>query len=240
MSTPVERYSVWFVLASIAVNALIGIVAIVSGDFSDLDGKILATSLSITGASVLALGNLAARSRTALRLIPEAGAAASVVGFALLVAVIWTEFEFDSLAKSAATGILLGSGAAHASLLSLSRLADRFMVVLRLAWAMAALLVAMIGTLIWFTDATDSDLFIRLLGVVIVLLAALTIAVPVLHRASRNEVSGSRQGLPGSGGGEFSLSYCPNCGSRDLEDAGGNESRCKNCGAVFSVEFVDG
>src|SRR3546814_14746824 len=69
-----------FVLASIAINALIGIIAIVSGDFSDLDGKVLVTSLSVTGASVLALANLAARTRGDLRYIPAAGAVASEIG----------------------------------------------------------------------------------------------------------------------------------------------------------------
>lgn len=235
MSARFQRYAVWFILGSIAVNAVIGVAAIVGGDFSDLDGKILATSLSVTGASVLALGNIAASSRKNLYYVPEFGAAAGVVGFALLVAFIWGDFDAGDVGKSAATGILLGAGAAHLSLLSLGRLAPRYLVVLRAAWALAAVLGAMVIAAIWVDDVMDSDAFVRSLGVAIVLLAALTLAVPVLHRASKSERVSEEQRVEPSG---VALRYCPNCGSASVQPGVGSSSRCQSCGAGFNVQFA--
>jgi hypothetical protein len=229
-----NSYALRFVLASIAVNALIGIIAIVSGDFSSLDGKILVTSLSVTGGAVLALANLAARTRGSLKYIPEVGAAASVIGFSIVIYAVWDEFDSETAGKSAFTFILIGSGIAHGALLSLSRLLPRYIPVLRAAWALAAVLVVMIITLIWAgEDVTDSDLFIRTMGVVVVLLAAVTLAVPILHRASRGAllIEARTEGITNR-----EIVYCPNCGNSGLVDEG-SDKRCTGCGVRFSVEY---
>ncbi|MDA0232766.1 MAG: hypothetical protein O3B04_02550 [Chloroflexi bacterium] len=215
-----NRYALRFVLASIAVNAVIAIVAIVSGDFSDLDGKILITSLSVTGGAVLTLANMAARTRCSLKYVPEAGAVASIIGFSILVYGAWDEFGSENISKAATTAIFIGSGTAHGALLSLSRLAPPYLVV-------------MVITVTWESNVTDSETFARTMGVVGVLLAAVTLAVPVLHRASRGELAagGQEEVKPGRAAG-----FCPNCGGAGLT-ADGAEKRCGACGARFKVEF---
>jgi hypothetical protein len=232
-----NRYALRFVLASIAANAVIGIVAIVSGDFSDLDRKVLLTSLSVTGASVLALASLTARERGFLRVVPEVGAASSLIGFSLLVIQIWAEVSGDTMWKSASTGILIGAAAAHASLLSLSRLAPNYRVVLWAAWALAALLVGLVIVIIWSHYAEDSTAFAQLLGVTGVLLAAATLAVPVLHRASKAKAPEPEERVGTVQGRQ--IAHCPNCGSTDLRMTTGVEGSCQSCGAAFKVSFSE-
>lgn len=230
-----NSYALRFVLASIAVNALIGIIAIVSGDFSSLDGKILVTSLSVTGGAVLALANMAARTRGSLKYIPEVGAAASVIGFAIVIYAVWDEFDSETAGKAAFTFILIGSGIAHGALLSLSKLLPRYIPVLRAAWAFAALLVVMIITLIWGgEDVIESSLYVRTMGVVIVLLGAVTLAVPILHRASRGALLAESRT---EGSTKREIVYCPNCGNTSLVDEG-DEKRCTACGVRFSVDYT--
>jgi hypothetical protein len=232
LERPLNRLALRFVLASIAINAVIGIIAIISGDFSDLDGKVLVTSLSVTGASVLALASLTARGRGFLPFVPEIGAVSGVAGFGLLTIQVWAEISGDTMWKAAGTGILLNAAAAHASLLSLSRLAPRYGIALQAAWGLAALLVAEVLTVIWFEDVADTSAFAQVIGVTGVLLAAATVAVPILHRASKGEVEEAR--AEGTAGHGRRVTHCPNCGSTDLRESSGS---CGNCGAVFSVSF---
>jgi hypothetical protein len=237
-----NRLALRFVLASIAVNAVIGIIAIIGGDFSDLDVKVLLTSLSVTGASVLALASLTARGRGFLPVAPELGAVSSVVGFGLLVTQIWAEISGDTMWKAAGTGILISAAAAHASLLSLSRLAPRYRIALQAAWGLAALLVVLVLIVIWFEDVADTAAFAQVIGVTGVLLAAATLAVPVLHRASKGEAGVPMRNRDAGQAGEApahgrKVLHCPNCGSTDLRGSGGTGGLCGNCGAAFSVSF---
>lgn len=233
MAFNLRRNGIRFVLASIAVNAVIGIIAIVSGEFSELDAKILITSLSVTGGSVFALANLAARTQQFVKYMPETGAAFSIIGFALLTIGAWGEFEFEYLLKASGTAILFASGVGHAGLLSRSRLLPQYQLVLRSAWLFAGVLVGMITLLIWASDSVDNDLYPRAMGVVIILLAAATLAVPVLHRASKVDLTlDATRERPS----DHLARFCPVCGSDHVE-RGEFANICEACGAQFTVEF---
>lgn len=228
-----KRNGIKFVLASIAVNAVIGIIAIVSGEFSELDAKILVTSLSVTGGSVLALANLAARTQQFVKYMPETGAGFAIIGFALLTYGAWTEFDSEDVGKAAGTAILFASGIGHAGLLSRSRLLPQYQLVLRSAWLFAGILVGMITFLIWSLNVVDNDIYPRAMGVVIILLAAATLAVPVLHRASKVDLTldATRERST-----DHLARYCPVCGSDQVERSEFGNT-CEACGARFTVEF---
>ncbi len=234
MTPTLRKHGLRAVLVSIAINALIGIVAIVSGDFSELDAKILVTSLSVTGGAVLALANLATRTERFFTYIPEVGAVFALVGFGLLAYVAWDEFDGENVARVSGTSILFASATAHAGLMSLSRLLPKYLVVLRASWLLVAVLVVMITVLIWASDATDNDAYPRVMGVVIVLFAAATLAIPVLHRASRDELAAAESS---SGLLKPAIRHCPSCGSGRLDLEEGEPGSCLQCGARFVVNF---
>ena len=216
------------VLGSIAVNAALGIYALVVPDFGDLQAKVLGTSACVTGTGVLALACLPAWERRKPALLPLAGMGAAVGGFGLLIVGIWAEPGGKAVAKTALTLLWLAAALALSSLVSLARLAPRYRWAYPAVVSLALLLVTLGVAALWgeFSD----EAFYRGLGVVAVLLAALTLAVPILHRASRHE-------LAPAGGGAPRVGFCPRCG-RSLSAQADATTSCPGCGARFSVRYL--
>jgi len=223
----VRRIGLRIFFASVALNAALAIVALLAGSFGELEGKILFSSLCVTGALVLVLACEAARERGALGLLPRAGSAASLAGFALLIAGIWTESEDSSLTRITSTLLAAAVAAALVSLLSLAELPPRFRWTFRAAAALAILLAALLVSGIW--GEWESDWFWRWLGAVAVALAAFVIVVPVLGRIGRRE----------TGVAAARVSFCPQCGS-PVSARAGAEARCDACGSVFVVTVRKG
>ncbi len=222
-----RRLGLRIFFASVALNAALAIVALLASSFGELEGKILFSSLCVTGALVLVLACEAARERGRLGLLPRVGAAASLAGFALLMAGIWTESSDDTLTRVTGTLLAAAVAAALSSMLSLADLAPRFRWTFRAAVALALLLAALISAGIW--AGWEGDWFGRWVGVVAVALAAFVIVVPVLGRLSRREA-----GEPAEATG--SVSFCPACGA-PVSARAGAEAHCDACGAAFVVTF---
>ncbi len=218
------------VLGSIAVNAALGIYALLVPDFGDLQAKVLGTSGCVTGAGMLALACLPAWERQKLALVPLAGMAAAAAGSGLLVVGIWAEPGGEAFTKTALTLLWLAVALALSSLVSLARLAPRYRWAYPAVVSLALLLVALGAAALWgeFSDKS----FYRGLGVVAVLLAAVTLAVPILHRASRHELAPAEPGARPVG-------FCPRCG-RSLSAEADAETTCPGCGARFIVHLLIG
>lgn len=228
----VKRAALLVFVASVVINAAMGIAALFMGDFGDTQGKILLTSLSVSGASLIALAALPAWERRSLGYAPLAGGAASVVGFILFIVAIWTEFDIEPVWKLAVTFIVVAVTVGYASLLSLFRLPSRFNFALPAAYGLASALALLVVAAMW--AELEGDAFGRTAGVLAILLAAATVTVPVVYRAGRGELAAARAVHAPS------LRHCPNCGARATGDDG--QASCASCGARFRVQFeiVDG
>ena len=101
-------------IGSVVVSALLGIWALLVGDFGEFEGKVLLTSLCISGASLLAMACAAAWDKGPLPLLPRAGMGLSVAGFAYLIVLIWAEAKSVEAWKTAATLLIFATAAAHA------------------------------------------------------------------------------------------------------------------------------
>jgi hypothetical protein len=223
----VRRGLLVLLVGSIVVNAALGIFALVGGDFGDLEHDVLFTSLCVSGAGVLALASLPAAERGLLGPLPWVGAGAGAAGFGLLIVGIWADDPPEALQKTAGTLLMIAVGIAHAGLLSLLRLAPRFRWALTGAVTLALVLGLLGVALVW--GELDEDWFARVFGVVAVLLAAFTLLVPVLGRASRRQLA--------LGAGDGALRFCPGCG-RPLEATAGKPATCATCGLRFTVQLA--
>lgn len=224
-----RRFTVWILLGSIAVNAALGIYALLVGELGPTQGKILVTSLSFSGASMLALACAPAWERGRLGPVPPVGVAASVAGFALLAASAWLDFDVEPLWKTGYTLVVVGAAAAYASLLTLARLAPRFRWTFWSAFLLTYVLAGMFVSLTW--GEWSSEWFGRWLGVVAVLVAAFTAATPILHRVSRQELAAAEQRKARR------VALCPGCGST-VAAAADEEAACSRCGVRFRVRFL--
>ena len=211
-------------LLAVLVSAVLGIIALLSGDFGETQGRVIATSLCIAGACLLVLPALALSEARSSGLI-LAPAVFAPVGFALLIFGIWSEQDWGDYWRVTATFIVVGVLVAYICLMALLELAERLMILRLIAYGLALLLALEVLGAVWSEDG-PSDTGARVLGVTTILLTAATIALPLVRRM-----------LPprGAEGRSATVNFCPSCGSR-VETAG--ESNCRRCGARFRVDFL--
>ena len=220
-----QRVALYLVLASVAVSAAIDAFALLVGDFGTTQTRLLASTLSVTGASAIAVACGFAWKRRRLGAVPPAGIALGIAGFGLLIVGIWTEPEGDAFPRGIGTLLALAVAATHASVVSPFGLAPRFRWAFAAAYGLNALLTALVVYAIW--GEPDGSGFWRLTGTVAILLAAATIAIPVLRRLGA-------AAPPVEAATALAARYCPRCGAQ-LERPGARQ--CERCGASFAVRF---
>jgi hypothetical protein len=224
-----RRVGVAVFFGSVAVNAALGIYAVLAPAFGETQGKILGTSLCVTGAVLLALACEPAWERKLLGLVPPAAAALGSVGFALATAGMWSEPESETLAKVMMTIFTVSAAGVAASLLVLARVAPRHGWLVKVTFALLVVSAAMYGLLPWIGD-DPGEWFVRALGVVMIALAAFSVTVPVVHWLDR----GALAAADATG----AIRFCPYCG-RALAGGVGDELTCARCGRGFTVSAAD-
>jgi hypothetical protein len=210
---------------SVAVNAALGIYAVLAPDFGETQGKILGTSLCVTAAVLLALACEPAWERTLLGPVPYLGAALGAIGFGLVIAAMWIEPESDVYGNVTSSTLTVAGACVAASLLVLARLAAHHQWVLRVTLALLALGAALLAIRPWLGDEPGGP-YMRVMGVTLIALAAFAVSVPVLHWVDRSAVA-----LLAT---SSAIRHCPYCGSAvtgDLEV----EITCGRCGREFTV-----
>jgi hypothetical protein len=219
-----------FLVASIVLNAALGIYALlVGGPLGTIELNVLLTSVSISAAGALALACIPALERGLLGSLPRLALGATVVGCGVFIAWIWHDDVPGALERSAFTLLIVAVAGAHVCLVGLASLAHRFRWAVIATALLTLVLAALVASAVWSDWEEDSDAFFRATGVVAVLLAAFTLLVPVLHRVSRGEA----RPVPAEGA---AARFCPRCGAALVEARPGTTT-CTACGARFSVRF---
>jgi hypothetical protein len=170
----------WLGAAAILVAAaLVALVAILRGSFSETDGRILGTLGSLLYCGGAALAGLALVDRRVAPALAWAMVALSVVAFALLAGAIWTDDETTwrlalSLALALLAGLFATTGLLVTARPALRRLALG-------AGALAALAVSLTLVPVWRDEAPGSVLA-KAMGVTWVLSVLAYLLAPVLQR----------------------------------------------------------
>ena len=230
-----KRIALWFLICSVAISAILGIIIVLAGTFSDLQVRIILTTLTISAASICALASGALWEKRRERLLSSSGAILAVLAAVLVVAGIWTETENKEFWKFVISVSLLAVATAHACLLALARLAPRF------AWTRVAASVALYSLaglfiyIIYFTPKGDT--WVRIIGATSIIVAALTILTPIFHRLSRGDLS-----APGPTSAKidlwlFATVTCPQCGSAQPNSL--SSIKCATCGCRFVVTILE-
>jgi ribosomal protein S27AE len=222
----IRRVGLTIFFASIAVNAALGIYAVLSPDFGDTQGKILGTSLCATGAILIALACEPAWERGLLGPVPYAGALLGALGFGLAIGAIWAEPADDTYGKITGSTFTVAAACIVASLLALARLAPRHGWVFALTLALLAVGTTMLAVSFWLGD-DPSEVYLRGMGVVLIALAAFVVSVPVLHWIDRGALAAAEATSD-------AVRFCPHCGSR-LAGESGVALTCGRCGRGFTI-----
>lgn len=175
-------------IASVAVSALIGIGVLLLGNFGLIEVRVLMTTMVITVVSVLGLACGAYIEVRGGRELPYAGILFSVIAGLMSFFIIWDVLDDDEIfIKSFLTVTLLATACSHLSLLALARLDRRFSWTRISAVICVILLCAILLYILWFEPTGESDLIYRILGVLGILLASITVVTPVLHKLSSDK-----------------------------------------------------
>ena len=175
----------WIGAATIlVVAALVALGSVVRGDFSDTDGRVLASLAAVLYAGGTAVAGLALVERGPARALGRIVAAASPLALALVLGAVWS-FAFDGggnetadkLAWSSVLALLAALVATTALLLARSRALVRLAAA---AGGLAALAAALSIAGVWSGDSNDG--LVKTLAALWILSALCYFLVPVLQR----------------------------------------------------------
>lgn len=180
-----RRLFLYLLIASVGLSAVIGIGVILFGNFGSIEVRVLFTTLTVTVTSIFGLACGAYLETNRGKVLPLAGIALSVVSALMCFLIIWDVLDdSETFVKSFLTTTLLAAACSHLSLLSLARLDRRFSWTRITAVVCIALLCTILLYILWFEPQGESDLIYRILGVLGILVAAVTVVTPILHKLS--------------------------------------------------------
>ncbi len=183
-----RKGAIYGIIVSFSLAAVVGIIALLSGDFGETQGKIILTTLLMGATSITALCHLAIADR-AMRLVGFVGLAASTVALITGLVLIWRDWNdsaFEDWLKVFVTAGVLAVSFAHSNLLLL--LAGRRRVVIRIGLMITLVMIAIVAIMIILPVVSEGEIpgfeneewYWRLFGVVGILDVLGTVVVPVL------------------------------------------------------------
>jgi len=230
-----KKTALWFLIVSVALSAAFGILVIISGNLGDFEARVILTTITISAASICALAAGAFWENRSARTLPGIAVALAIFAATLIIIGIWGKISREEYWKFSATIGVLAIATAQACLISLAKLAPRF------AWTRTVALIAIffLAALIIFViygDVKGEGIF-KAMGATAILVAALTIMMPIFHRLSRTDLIGASPKPPISDQHLFPTVLCPRCGMTQPNSV--NQITCTSCGCRFVVTIID-
>lgn len=183
-----RRLFLYLLIASVALSAVFGIGVILFGDFGRFEVRVLMTTLTVTAASILGLACGAYLEQGGNRIMPLAGIFLSIASALMAFFIIWDVLDdSETFIKTFLSAILLAAACSHLSLLMLAKLDRRFAWARKAAFVCVGLLAALLLYIIWVQPPESNDIVARILGVLAILVASITVVTPVFHKLSNVE-----------------------------------------------------
>ena len=182
-----RKLFLYLLIASVSVSALIGIAVLLFGNFGEFETRVLMTALTVTVTSILGLMCGAKIEASNSRVVPFVGIILATTSAVMWIYLIWNDPRNDFFVKLLMSVTLLAASCAHLSLLTLARLDRRF------AWARYAaqftvwILTAYLLFLIWNPHKIEREITGRIVGILAIILAAITVVTPIFHKLSTHE-----------------------------------------------------
>lgn len=184
----VKKLFLYTLITSVAVSALIGIVVILIGNFGETEGKILGTTFTIAVTSILGLACGAYLETKRGKILPIVGIIFSIISAIFFFVMIWggAIWRKENFFEGLATVTIIAVSCSLLSLISIAKLDSKFqwsrIALYICVWTLSAILI----WILWFAQDSENELIIRIIGVLSIIIAALTIITPVFHKLSNS------------------------------------------------------
>lgn len=198
-SINLKKTFLYTLIASVAFSALMGIWVILANEFNEFQGRVLSTTLTIVLTSILGLACGAfwespKSQKGGMKIVPIAGIFFTFVAAFISLGLIWQVLgsREDQVLKAFAVSTIFAFSFSHLSLLSLANLSKKFQ------WALIAVYLVVLGlaslssAIILLDTQSPNDFTLRLVGILAVVDAALTVMIPIFHRLSRGDFAATQ------------------------------------------------
>ena len=230
-----KKIALWFLIVSVAISAALGILAVLRGDFGEFEIRIIFTTVTISAASICALASGALWENKRAKVLPKAGVTLAIAAAALMIFGIWANPKSENFWKFTGSIMVLAAATAHACLVSLAKLARQFEWARVAAFCAISFLALLVIYIIYF-EPTGEYVF-RIVGATSIVVAALTIMMPIFHRLSRGDLTLAKHNPADSDQRLFPTILCPRCGAPQPNAAG--EITCTSCGCRFVLTILN-
>ena len=218
------KFVLYALIASVTISGLLGILAILGGG-GDLQGRILATTSTISAASLSSLSCAALWERKRKKVLPVLGVALTVIGGILVIGAVWANVNEQAYWKFTGCVITFAVATSHLSLLSLASLSEKFRLSLIAAYLADYGLASLIAGMI--LGASPGPFGEKAVGILSIAVASISILTPIFHKLS---AASAREGARRRAGDLM----CPCCGTGQPYALG--EMTCASCRCVFAVK----
>jgi hypothetical protein len=173
-----RKIFLWSFIGFLTVTALIAVVCLFGRDFGELQLKVLATTFTISAASICAMACAAFIEKRGSRPWGFAGLLLATAAAAFTVLGIWMESDSDSYWKVTVTLIVVSLAFTHALLLHIPTLSPAYRWTRVIAVVLVSALVIELIYVIFNVDDNHEDIF-RLIAATSVFVVLLTLVIPI-------------------------------------------------------------
>jgi hypothetical protein len=197
----IRRFAARALAGGLTLAAVTAVIALLTGDLSDTDGKVILTSIGFALCSATGSAGAAARLR-GLEVLGAVTIAASVGAFVLLVLGLWTgDWGSEFIWRSFGCVGVVGLAGAHAcALLGARRRGDTLGVQRITTAALWLAAIDGLGAILAISGLMSDvdEVWGRVFGAALVLLVLATALPPILRRVQPDAPAAARDGAGGS------------------------------------------
>ena len=183
-----RKILLWSFIVFLTTTALVAVVCLFGNEFGELQLKVLATTFTISAASICAMACAAFIEKRGGALWGFAGLLLATVAAAFTVFGIWTETDSDPYLQATTTLIVFSVAFTHALLLQMPNLspAHRWTRVVAMI-LISALVIELVYAI--FNIQNDHDDIFRLVGATSVFVVLMTLVIPICSKLRGNTTS---------------------------------------------------
>jgi len=223
-NSPWKRLSLQGITASVGISALLGIMALLSGDFGDLQLHVLFTTLTTSGASICALACVTLWEGKGQKYPALPGLVLAIVAAVLVCGGIWTEVEYEAYWKFAVTLTIYAVATAHMCLLNTADLQRSFRWSVNAAYLFTYGLASTLAFMLWAENGSEA--LYRFIGIQSIITVSLSIAIPVFHKLSSSKPTPNNTPIK---------MLCPHCQAEQSHPLG--QITCQACQKTFKIQI---